>query len=294
MNRTTARAFTLIELLVVIAIMAILISLMLPSLGRARDKGKTVKCLAQLKGIGVGLVVYHTENDGCVVPSYNMGAPTAANTYSGGDTDPLDGWAPILDRDGVIPGRRDASTNVFYCPCTLDILGMAAGDTGADPDKPRGYFEWPSIRKPDKSNVPTTIPDRGFHKILRVAYWINSANPIGASTVTEQDVYYTGSVGYRGTGSTMRPTRWTHFKRPQALIAVADGLYAGKQGSNRLNGTDGVTNSRVGFRHGGGRYANAAFADGHGESIRYSEFPRTAKVENAGPYTVFADPGGMH
>lgn len=288
------RAFTLIELLVVVAIIALLIAILLPALGSAREQAKTVKCMANLKGIGVGLVIYHTENNEYVVPSYNMGGPAAANTFAGGDSDPLDGWAPILDRDGVMPGRRAATNNIFYCPNTLEILGMATGDTGASPDKPRGYFEWPSIRKPDKSNVPTLIPERHFNKIIRVAYWINSANPIGSSSsTTDQDVYYTGSVGYQGTGPLMRPTRWTVFKRPQALIALADGLYAGKQGNNRLNGTDGVTNSRVGFRHGGGKMANVAFADGHCESVRYSDFPRTAKSENMGPRTVFANPDAL-
>jgi prepilin-type processing-associated H-X9-DG protein len=226
-----------------------------------------------------------------------MGAPTAADTYTGGPTDPLDGWAPILDRDGVIRGRRDETSNIFYCPSTVNIEGMAGGQTGTNPDKPRGYFDWPSIRMSAAVNTPTTIPDRNFNRIIRVTYWINSANPIGASTTTQQDVFYTGSVGYKGSGNVMRLTRASVFKRPQALITVADGVYAGKQGSNRLNGqTDGsgnpaiVQDSRVGFRHGSGQVANAAFADGHADQIRYNEFPRTAKAENQGQYTVYADP----
>ncbi|MCL2640601.1 MAG: type II secretion system GspH family protein [Phycisphaerales bacterium] len=284
------RAFTLIELLVVVAILSLLIAMLLPMLANAKDYAKTTTCAANLKGIGTGLVVYHSGNDGYVVPSYNMGAPGASDTYTGGDNDPLDGWAPILDRDGVITGKREGQGNIFYCPSTIDILGMAAGDTGEDPDKARGYFEWPSIRKPDKSNVPTTIDDRGFTRVIRVAYWINSANPIGSSTTTDQDVYYTGSVGYQGTGPKMRLTRWTVFTRPSNMIALADGLYAGKQGNNRLNGVDGVRDSRVGFRHTKGQYANVAFADGHAEAIKYDQFPRTAKSENMGQYTVFADP----
>ncbi len=279
--------FTLTELLVVISIVAVLMGMLIPALAKARDHAQAIRCAANLKGIGEGLVVYNSDNQDFVVPSYNMTGNAAA-----GDSVPLDGWAPNLDRDGVVPGKRDAADNVFYCPNTAPILGMAGGDTGADPNKSRGYFEWPTVRKADKSNNPVIIPQRGFNRIIRVAYWVNSANPIGsAGAAIEQDVYYTGSVGFENSaGRVMRLTRCTCQVCPSALIALADGLYAGKQGSNRLNGTDGVSNSRVGFRHAGGQYTNAAFADGHVTAIRYSDFPRTAGAENQGAYTIYADP----
>jgi prepilin-type N-terminal cleavage/methylation domain-containing protein/prepilin-type processing-associated H-X9-DG protein len=289
-----SRAFTLIELLVVIAIIGIMMGILLPALGHARSAGKSTSCLGNCRGIGQALTAYNGDNKDLVVPSYNM-------TGTSGDGLPLDGWGPILDRDGYMAGAGEQmlKNSPFVCPEAKDVPGVLDGQTGNEPDNPKGWMDWPCTRTGNGFDVGP-IPELGFEKIVRVAYWINGDNPIGGTTAAIiPNVFYTGSVGFGpGTnGLYLKATSVAAFVRPSTLVAISDGVYSGRQRDNRI----GRQHSRIGYRHPGGKgMSNAVFADGHALGIEGTKFPRAlggdndeaeVRAENLGGQpTVYAHP----
>ncbi|MFO0838068.1 MAG: prepilin-type N-terminal cleavage/methylation domain-containing protein [Phycisphaerae bacterium] len=82
------KGFTLIELLVVVAIIALLISILLPSLSRARELAKRAVCASNLRGIGQGEHIYANDNTEWFpihfyVPTYNTGLAPAQARQTG-------------------------------------------------------------------------------------------------------------------------------------------------------------------------------------------------------------------
>jgi prepilin-type N-terminal cleavage/methylation domain-containing protein/prepilin-type processing-associated H-X9-DG protein len=114
-NRVLLDFFTLIELLVVIAIIAILASMLLPALNKARDKAKAISCTNNLKQCGLGFVQYAGDYDG-FTPLDSLNVANAAH------------WATWSDQlNGEVGGPPYIRRDMQLCPASPPYKYVFAG-----------------------------------------------------------------------------------------------------------------------------------------------------------------------
>jgi prepilin-type N-terminal cleavage/methylation domain-containing protein len=107
--------FTLIELLVVVAIIALLLSILLPSLGRAREQGKSAVCKANLRSIGQAFMMYAEENRGLWPPVIDMMYQQNRWPVPFFQAQIIHEELNQYDQNGVLV-KSGSSKSVFLCP----------------------------------------------------------------------------------------------------------------------------------------------------------------------------------
>jgi prepilin-type N-terminal cleavage/methylation domain-containing protein len=157
--RGDMRAFTLIELLVVIAVIAVLISLLLPALSRAREAGRSVTCSSNLRQIYLIARAYADEHKGL---SPAIGQPYAA----------LPNWALVVQTSVGLTGTAAADLyaagSILVCPTSRARFGRdmqrtyainATGHAG-QPGDPDNYDALAPIAqiKMDRIERPSSTP----------------------------------------------------------------------------------------------------------------------------------------
>jgi prepilin-type N-terminal cleavage/methylation domain-containing protein/prepilin-type processing-associated H-X9-DG protein len=280
-------AFTLVELLVVVGVIAVLISLLLPSLTKVRRQAATVQCASNMKQVAMGIIQYSSSNRGALPPAF-IQADTTRTVYP-------DGWwfatdlvrLKWLSAPNVYPvagGLRDfAGNSVFRCPEGVIDTISAGGGAGA----------WPT----DNLNNAYALPNATREQTLGfgVASWYmlntgvntNSNRLKSSATTSTPFVTYTRNNTNAAAplddaalsaelGNAEFARKITMMRRAGEMVMVVEAastnwVYAGYTSSGGVLIPTDPTNQvpRLGARHGkvtsNGRDAstNLAFFDGH-------------------------------
>ena len=276
--RKNRRAFTLVELLVVIAIIALLISILLPSLARAREQAKSMKCLGNLHDMGSAGFSYAADDPSdLLIPVHpNATLNNTSNYVSGsrrcfggksGSSDYADGFfaTGYDDNDGMHvgfgPPTRPLNRHIFK-GAMADRWGQEPEDRRLDEELVLEAFKCPSdvgFEERDTAVPSTYQTESKFGVSLYDLY--GSSYQTGAPLIGRPNNNETLSA----IGAWMRPM--SQIPNPSRVLLLSESKNRGNEywnswafGGDRYN---------WGW-HGKIRTHNHTFADGHAQSVEFS------------------------
>lgn len=244
-------AFTLIELLIVIAILALLVSILLPSLVAAKDYSRRVVCLTNQKALGTGIQMYAGR--------YRGGLPGAGNYWQK--------LAPFLDVSALPADIRDQTRRtmpqMLFCPC--------------DPDPfPQPYMNALGSLECTSYCVNGADTTRGAGGGATIALGLfGGQGKLSDPAIASACMLLTETCSFERIGDLDHPAAVEQFRRAGAMAELP---------AARSRWHQEVT---AGFYHAG--RINVLYVDGHGESLEGSaEGPSSG---NGRPAGVDLDPG---
>jgi len=288
-----SRGFTLVELLVVIGIIALLISILLPALNRARRQAATAQCSSNMRQIAMAVLQYTYENKQHFIPSQAAASTAFPNGWFWSNELVHQGFiktANVYQPAGTTANLGLAASSVFRCP---ECSENTAGSTSAPefPTNVKNNFGY--ALSPDKTDPTAYFGVPTWYSL--VCANLGGSNTYGLGTRVCPFVYFNsateGTAPYAGQPSVSSPYRQRflgQIKRSAEMVMMCEGF------SNNITTGGGPGNlmPRLGARHGQktadgqDAWTNLAFFDGH--VALYSTQPISqAGADNLHNETIF-------